>query len=81
MKTKVQKWGNSYAIRLPIKTIKKQNIFKGSWLDIKEKKGKIILDVLEQREEENLESLVNKINSDNLHQESDWGDVCGKEIW
>ena len=81
MKTKIQKWGNSYAVRLPIEIIKKQSLESGVFVNIEEKKGKIILDVVRPQEKENLKSLVNNIKPENFHSENDWGDIRGREIW
>ncbi len=81
MQTKIQKWGNSYAVRLPIEIIKKQSLAGGDLLNIAEKKGRIILDIIDPGKKESLKSLVNKIKPENLHSESNWGGARGREAW
>ncbi|MBI2589924.1 AbrB/MazE/SpoVT family DNA-binding domain-containing protein [Candidatus Berkelbacteria bacterium] len=43
MKTKIQKWGNSYAVRLPKKIVVKLSLKLGSPVMIEEDRGQLIV--------------------------------------
>ena len=80
MKTKIQKWGNSFGVRLPMEIINKKGLFDGASLQISEDKENIILKYSPEKKKESLKSLVSKINPANLHSEKEWGEIQGKEI-
>ena len=81
MKTKIQKWGNSFGVRLPMEIINKKGLFDGASLQISEDKENIILKYSPEKKKESLRIISNKITPDNLHSETDWGGVRGKELW
>lgn len=81
MKTKIQKWGNSFGVRLPMEIINNKGLFDGASLQISEDKESIILKYFPEKKKESLISLLNKITPDNLHSEQEWGEAQGKEIW
>lgn len=80
MVTKLQKWGNSYGVRLPKKYISKLDLEEQSEFDIRAKDNQLIL-TLKKRKEESLDDLVSKINKDNIHTPTDWGEDVGAEGW
>jgi antitoxin MazE len=80
MKTRVHKWGNSLAIRIPKSFAMETNIKDGSTVDLNVVKGNLVARPLGE-EEYTLKQLVAKINKDNLHRETDTGDAAGEEIW
>lgn len=80
MKTTVQKWGNSLAIRVP-KSIAVQVGFKAQDdLEIKVQDGNVVLKP-QLRRVYRLEDLVKRITPKNLHREIDTGSPIGREIW
>jgi len=79
MKTTVQKWGNSLAIRIPKHITKDTNVSEGSTINIMVKDGDIILHPTSG--EYSLNEILNKINSENIHSEISTGDQTGGEVW
>lgn len=80
MSTKVQKWGNSLALRLPKEVTKKLNLAEGVEVDIVSKAKNIVVKPKLTRKF-TLEELVSKITPQNRHQETNWGRPVGREIW
>jgi len=78
--TKVQKWGNSYGVRLPRDIARELGVEPGSLLNVDVEDGAIILRTT-KRAQDDLDSLVAQITPDNRHDEVDWGESYGREIW
>ena len=78
MQAKIQKWGNSLGIRIPMSIIKELSLQNGSVVDIKEDTDKIIIYPARNKD---AQSLIDKITEENLHSEADWGSAEGDEIW
>lgn len=81
MKTTIQKWGNSFGVRLPMKLINEKGIFDGTPVEISEEKEKIIIRYFPEKKKKTLKSLINRIKPENLHHEIDYGEAQGNEIW
>ncbi|NUN10027.1 MAG: AbrB/MazE/SpoVT family DNA-binding domain-containing protein [Ignavibacteriaceae bacterium] len=80
MRTKVQRWGNSLALRIPKAFAADSRLEHDSEVDISIKKGKIIISPLETTEY-TLEALLSGINKKNLHNEIDTESPQGMEAW
>jgi antitoxin MazE len=80
MTTKVQKWGNSYAVRLPKAVVEELGLSSDTKVDI-ETTPKGIFIKPQKRIKFTLEELVAKITPENRHESIDWGPPRGKEIW
>ena len=78
MKTTVQKWGNSLAIRIPKNITKDTGVSEGSNIDIMVENGNI---VLSREKEYSLKELLKNITIENIHSEISTGDQIGGEIW
>ncbi|MBI9102624.1 MAG: AbrB/MazE/SpoVT family DNA-binding domain-containing protein [Spirochaetales bacterium] len=78
MEAKIQKWGNSLGIRIPMPILKDLSLKNGSVVEIEEENNRIVIQPSKKVE---LKSLLRKISDDNLHSETDWGGVEGDEIW
>lgn len=76
MEAKIQKWGNSLGIRIPINIIRDLALENGSTVDIEEIEDRIII-----KPKRNLEDLLNSITAENLHNETDFGISEGNESW
>ena len=81
MNTKVQKWGNSLAVRLPSDIAKKLSITDGTSVRLSEKNGVVQLSRISKPESYSLKELLSRITPENMHEEVDWGAPVGKEIW
>lgn len=81
METKIRKWGNSFAVRIP-KVITDANSLKdGVGVTVRTQGRKIIIEPVDTVEETSLKDLVSKITAKNRYELADWGGPVGKEIW
>jgi len=80
MRTKVQKWGNSLAIRIPKLFAQDIRLRNDDSVELLLKKGKLIISPIID-EEYTLEELLSGITADNVHSGIDMGKPVGKEIW
>ncbi|RKZ03911.1 AbrB/MazE/SpoVT family DNA-binding domain-containing protein [Candidatus Fermentibacteria bacterium] len=78
MQTRIQKWGNSLAVRIPKAFVSEINISYGTSVDLTVDKGRIIIDP-NVRHEYRLEDLLGDINRQNLHAEIETDDAVGRE--
>jgi antitoxin MazE len=79
MTTKIQKWGNSLAVRIPNEFAENLNWSAGSVVGFQQSGDKII--ITSAKPVYALEDLVKGITKKNRHKEFDWGKPMGKEIW
>lgn len=79
MKTTVQKWGNSLAIRIPKNITKDTRLSEGSDLNILVENGNIILSP--SAKEYSLSEILKHVTNENIHSEVSTGDHTGGEIW
>ena len=70
-RSKLGRWGNSFAVRIPAHLIKELELSEGETLLI-EVQGKEI--VVKPEKGNRLEDLIKKINPENVHGEIDWGE-------
>ena len=79
MKTRVQKWGNSLAVRIPKHMIRETGLEYNAAVEMKVDDGKLVI----QRTDEapTLESILAKVTKDNLHAAVDTGEAVGNEVW
>jgi antitoxin MazE len=76
--SRIQKWGNSYGLRIPKNILDQMGLGPDTRFEIQQDQGKIIITPIKDPEAD-LEGLLEKITSENLHKEIDWGDSTGKE--
>ncbi len=81
MLTKVQKWGNSLALRIPKAFAIDAQLAHDSLVEISLVKGRIIVTPVASAPSWTLEELLAGITQDNLHAEVDTGFAVGNEIW
>ncbi|MBX9811575.1 MAG: AbrB/MazE/SpoVT family DNA-binding domain-containing protein [Burkholderiales bacterium] len=80
MLTKMQKWGNSYAVRLPKAVVQETGIREGEALEVEVTNRQIRLR-RSTRREYSLGQLVAGIRRSNLHAEIDFGAPEGCEAF
>ncbi len=80
MLAKVQKWGNSLALRIPMSYALEAKLEKDSDVDISLVEGKLVIRPIVTIKPD-LAHLLGGITDDNLHDECDTGDAVGKENW
>jgi len=81
MLVKVQKWGNSLAVRIPKVFAGEIKISENSSVNLTVLDGSISIKPVEDCYEYKLEDLVDQVNETNIHDEYDTGKPEGKEIW
>ena len=82
MKTRIQKRGNSLAIRIPKSFAEDVGISSESEVELSLVDGQLIIaPVVEQETEYRLEDLLALVTEDNLHVEADFGAPVGDEVW
>ena len=74
----VQKWGNSLGIRIPNFIVQEFSLKNGSVVNINDNGNEI---VIKPAKKSRLSEMLDKINSQNLHQEIETTGPVGKEIW
>ena len=80
MQTKIKKWGNSLALRIPKLIALDANLKLNKLVDLSIDKGSIIITPIGEKEY-SLEKLLEGVSKNNLHGEFDTGAPVGKEIW
>ena len=80
MKTRIQKWGNSLALRIPRPFAEESNLHEDSAVDVTVRNGKLIVVPL-RRSQLTLEELVKQITPENRHEAVETGEAVGNEIW
>ena len=80
MLTKVQKWGNSLALRIPKAFALDAQLVNDSFVEISIVDGQIIITPV-VAPSWTLEELLAGINKNNLHHEDDTGFAVGNELW
>lgn len=80
MLTKVQKWGNSLAVRIPKAFAVDVQLESESVVEVSLVNGQIVIKpVLSTRW--TLEQLLAEVTSENIHTEVDSGNALGLEVW
>jgi len=80
MRIKIQKWGNSLALRIPKAFASQSKISEDEFVNLTLEKNKIIIEPVEEKKY-SLKELVSGINRSNLHREIDFGEQVGNEHW
>lgn len=80
MKTRVQKWGNSLAVRISRTFAADAGIEQGTLVDVSVSEGRVIVSPVEELEP-TLEELLAGITDDNIHPAWDTGPAVGRETW
>ncbi|MDW7651220.1 MAG: AbrB/MazE/SpoVT family DNA-binding domain-containing protein [Bacillota bacterium] len=80
MRVKVQKWGNSIALRIPKSFANQTSIKLGSLVDLSIHDGKLIIEPLNQPEYD-LKTLISEVKETNIHKEYLADKPKGRELW
>lgn len=79
MKTRVQKWGNSLAVRIPKPFAEGAGLLASSEVEISLEKGEVRLTPVRPRWK--LRQLLAGVRKKNLHSEVESGPPVGREAW
>lgn len=80
MKTRVQKWGNSLALRIPKSFAEEVGLHADTAVELSLVEGTLIVQPVTQRSL-TLKQLLRDITDENLPGEWDTGRAVGKEVW
>lgn len=80
MKVRIQKWGNSLALRIPKPFAEEASLRQDSAVDVTVRSGKLVVVAIEEPQL-TLEDLVAKITPSNRHAEVETGKAVGNEVW
>ena len=79
MQARIQKWGNSLAIRIPKPFALEIGLEQNSLVAVTVSEGKLVLEPV--KPVYSLEELLAQVTPDNLHQETETGPIVGSETW
>ena len=77
--TKIQKWGNSLAVRIPSNVADEIKLAQGSDVELRIENQE--LKIVPAKKKPTLEELMAQITPENRHGEVDWGEPEGAEVW
>ena len=80
MKTRVQKWGNSLALRIPKSFAEDIGLQKETPVEVSLADGKLVITPV-TAPELTLKQLLAGVTKENLHHEVDTGSAVGNEAW
>ena len=80
MKTTVQKWGNSLAVRIPKVVAADAKLAQDSLVELSLEDGRLVVTPV-ARPAQSLNELLTRITDENIHSDVDWGPAVGKEAW
>lgn len=80
MKRRVQKWGNSLALRIPKSFAAEVGLAENAAVDLSVKEGRLVVEV-EVEKPLRLEDLLDGITDENVHGEWQTGPAVGRELW
>jgi antitoxin MazE len=80
MITKIQKWGNSLAVRIPRSVAQDTHLSSGHAVEVAVQDGQIVI-VPARRPRFRLDELLRGVTAQNRHHESDSGGAVGREAW
>jgi len=77
MQTRIQKWGNSLGVRIPLQLAKQLNLHQGSSVNLGVEQGCIVI----QPPKYDLDAMLNQINRKNQHHQILEDTQKGNEEW
>jgi antitoxin MazE len=80
MKTRVQKWGNSLALRIPKSFAAEAGLRANASVELSLVEGALVVQAVTPQPL-TLDELLRGITDDNLPSEWDTGTAVGKEVW
>jgi len=80
MKTRVQKWGNSLALRVPRAFAASLGLVQSSSVELSLQDGNLVVRPSSIQRYQ-LSDLLTRVTEANLHGEQDYGDAVGSEEW
>ncbi len=79
MKTRVQKWGNSLAVRIPTHIVREVGLAYNASVEMEVEEGKLVIQ--RSKDAPTLEQMLSRVTRENLHSAVDSGGAVGNEVW
>ena len=80
MKTRIQKWGNSLALRIPKSFATEVGLQRETSVEVSLANGKLVITPI-AKPKLSLKQLLAKVTKENMHHEIDTGPAMGNETW
>jgi antitoxin MazE len=80
MKTAVQRWGNSLAVRIPRAFARETRLGSGTEVDLRLQSGMLVISRA-SKNHYRLTELLALARKTNAHSETEWGGPKGGEVW
>ncbi len=80
MITRIQKWGNSLGLRIPKNIAQDAGVEVGTTVNLTLKDGQLIVSPARNRSYD-LKHLLEKVTPENIHEEIEYGQAVGREVW
>lgn len=80
MVTRIQKWGNSLAVRIPQAVAREIGLSQDSSVEVSLVDGKLVIAPVVKRKV-TLAKLLAQVTDENIHHEVDTGSAVGREAW
>lgn len=80
MKVRVQKWGNSLAVRIPRSFARETALEDGAEVELELENGRLVITPVHDREYD-LPTLLKQVTPETLHGEVETGRAEGQELW
>ena len=77
MQSRIQKWGNSLGVRIPLSLAEKTGLKEGVPVDLQADDDALVI----RRKQYSLEQLLAQVSTDNTHKEIETGHPVGREAW
>ncbi len=80
MRTRIQKWGNSLALRIPKSFASEVGLQRESTVEVSLSDGTLVIKPV-AKPESTLKQLLSKVTPENIHHEVETGSAVGNETW
>ena len=80
MQVRVQKWGNSLAIRIPKPLAEDAKVEEGTVLNLVVSEGKVVATPV-KKSKQSLKQMLANVSRKNLHAEIESDAPVGREVW
>lgn len=76
-KTRIKKWGNSYAVRIPSLVIRELGVSLDDEVEMEVGRRGVFI----KKPRKTLKEMMKNMGKDNIPEELEWGEPRGQEIW
>ncbi|MCD6135519.1 AbrB/MazE/SpoVT family DNA-binding domain-containing protein [Candidatus Bipolaricaulota bacterium] len=80
MRSRIKKWGNSLALRIPKPIADEIGLQRDVPIDLSLRDGKLLISPIVESKI-TLDELLEQVTEDNIHGEVETGPAVGKEVW